>query len=264
MIDLYKLIDKNIKNNIQNNIKNDKIKHYGFLECILRIIDIDINNLNKSDIITNVNIFRRKLGNELIQNNLYKILPNKLRFSKNSIHLKLINNELCDENIYKYISYYLELNIIIINNDTYRCVNPYDSMINSIILVENKITRFTPIYVLYNGDICNICDDILIKNILQNYKLNNKIIFNNKTTVTDEELKQINKFKNYKLQELQDLCEIYNINIYNDSNNKQNKIQNENNIQYKNEILNENKKYKKKQYLFEELKNKLINDIKLI
>lgn len=244
MIDLYKLIDKNIK----SNINNDKSRHYGFLECILRIIDIDINNLNKSDIINNVNIFRRKLGNDLIQKNLYKILPNKLRFSKNSIHLKLINNELCDENIYKYISYYLELNIIIINNDTYRCVNPYDSMINTIILLENKITRFIPIYVLYNGDICNIFDDALIKNILQNYKLNSKIIFNNKTTVTDEELKEINKFKNYKLQELHDLCKIYKINIYNDSNNK----------------LNENKKYKKKQDLFEELKNKLINDIKLI
>jgi hypothetical protein len=264
MIDLYKLIYKNIK----NNINNDKSRHYGFLESILRIIDIDINNLNKSDIINNVNIFRRKLGNELIQNNLYKILPNKLRFSKNSIHLKLINNELCDENIYKYISYYLELNIIIINNNVYRCVNPYDNMINSIILVENEITRFIPIYVLYNGVVCNIFDDILIKKLLENFKLNDKIIFNNKSTITEDELKKINKFKNYKLQELQDLCKIYNINIYSNSNSnsnsKQNKINNENNIQYKTEILNENKKYKKKQELFEELKNKLINDIKLI
>ena len=76
------------------------------MESILRIIDIDINNLKKEEIIKNVDIFRRKVGNDLIQNNLYKSLPNTVKCKKNSIHLKLINNDICDENIYKYISYY--------------------------------------------------------------------------------------------------------------------------------------------------------------
>ena len=70
---------------------------------------------------------------------------------------------------------------------------------------------------------------------------NKKLIFNNKNEVNDEELKQINKLKNNKLNELHKLCEIYNINIMENS-----------------------KKLKKKIDLFEELKNKLINDIKLI
>ena len=42
----------------------------------------------------------------------------------------------CDENIYKYVSYYLELNILIFKDNTYRFVNPYDKDINTIILLK--------------------------------------------------------------------------------------------------------------------------------
>ena len=105
------LLEKTIHNINKNTNKN--FKYYYFLESILRLIDIDLNNLNRNEIINNINIFRIKLGNDLIQENIYKVLPNKLRFSKNNIHMKLINNEQCDENIYKYVSYYLELNILI-------------------------------------------------------------------------------------------------------------------------------------------------------
>ena len=219
-------------------IKNEKKYSYDFLESVLRIIDIDLNNLNKYDIKNNVNIFRRKLGNELIKNNLYKILPNKLKSNKNSIHLILINNDLCDENIYKYVSYYLELNIFIIFKNTYRCVNTYDPEINSIILVEDEITKFTPVYVNYKNEICNIYNNSLIDELLENFTINKKLIFNDKLDVTNDTLKEINKLKNNKLCELKELCNIYNINT--------------------------NDKIYKKIDLFTELKNKIINDIKLI
>ena len=54
-------------NNI--NIKNS----FSFLETILRIIDVDLYNSPKFEIKTNLNIFRRKLANDLIQKNYIKI-----------------------------------------------------------------------------------------------------------------------------------------------------------------------------------------------
>lgn len=233
---LSNLLVKNIKFILGTN----NSKCYNFLESVLRIIDIDTNNLKKEEVNKNVNIFRRKVGNDLIQNNLYKILPNNVKYKKNSIHLKLINNDVCDENIYKYISYYLELNILIIKDNLYRFVNDYDNMINTIILVESSATKFIPIYLLYKGNLCNIFDSNIIENIINNFELNNRIILNNKTCITDDEIKLINKYKNYKLSELQEICKVYDINIYSDT------------------------KYKKKIELFEEFKNKIINDIKLI
>lgn len=231
------LLDKYIRN-IKDNAKN-----YYFLESILRLIDIDLNNLNRNEIINNLNIFRIKLGNDLILENIYKSLPNKLRLNKNSIYLKLINNECCDENIYKYVSYYLELNILIFSDNTYRFVNEYDKDINTIILIEKDKIKFIPIYITDSQNkLYNMYDNIIIDNLLLNFELNKKIIFNNKNEINEEELKKINKLKNSKLNELQELCKIYNINIKDAS----------------------NIKFKKKIDIFEELKNKLINDIKLI
>ena len=248
MDNVYNLLENtlrniNIKNNVKNNIKNNlNFKYYNFLESILRLIDIDLNNLEGADVISNINIFRIKLGNDLIQKNIYKTFPNKLRYNKNSIYLKLINNEMCDENIYKYVSYYLELNILIFTDNKYRFVNPYDKNINTIVLVEKNKIKFIPIYITNDQNkLYNMYDNEIIDNLLVKFEENKKLIFNNKNEVNDEELKQINKLKNNKLNELHKLCEIYNINIMENS-----------------------KKLKKKIDLFEELKNKLINDIKLI
>lgn len=231
------LLDKYIRNT------KDNAKNYYFLESILRLIDIDLNNLNRNEIINNLNIFRIKLGNDLILENIYKSLPNKLRLNKNSIYLKLINNECCDENIYKYVSYYLELNILIFSDNTYRFVNEYDKDINTIILIEKDKIKFIPIYITDSQNkLYNMYDNIVIDNLLLKFESNKKIIFNNKNEINEEELKKINKLKNSKLNELQELCKIYNINIKDAS----------------------NIKFKKKIDIFEELKNKLINDIKLI
>ena len=220
------LLEKNIKNikNInketKQNIKNNNnFRYYYFLESVLRLIDIDLNSLNREEIIKNTNIFRIKLGNDLIQKNIYKTLPNKLRFSKNSIHLKLINNMCCDENIYKYVSYYLELNILIFKDNTYRFVNPYDKDINTIILVEKNKIKFIPIYILDSkNNMYNMYDNIIIDDLILKFDLNKKIIFNDKQEVNDEEIKKINKLKNNKLNELHELCLIYNIDIKENNN----------------------------------------------
>ena len=225
---IYELI-----NNV--NIKNS----YNILEAVLRLIDIDLFNSQKYDIKTNVNIFRRKLANDLIQKKLYKNFPNKLKFERNNIYSKLINNEDCDENIYKYISLYLELNIIIFKNKKYRFVGKYNNNISSIIIVEID-NKFVPIYMVIDSKIYNIFEDYNIQKILNKYKMDNRLIFNNKKELTNNEYKEINKLKNYKLSKLQEMCEIYEIDIYKNVDNK--------------------KLCKKKSELFEELKINLINN----
>ena len=200
---IYELI-----NNV--NIKNS----YNILEAVLRLIDIDLFNNQKYDIKTNVNIFRRKLANDLIQKKLYKNFPNKLKFERNNIYSKLINNEDCDENIYKYISLYLELNIIIFKNKKYRFVGKYNNNISSIIIVEIDNNKFAPIYMVIDSKIYNIFEDHNIQKILNKYKMDNRLIFNNKKELTNNEYKQINKLKNYTLSKLQEMCETYSINIY--------------------------------------------------
>ena len=225
---IYELI-----NNV--NIKNS----YNILEAVLRLIDIDLFNSQKYDIKTNVNIFRRKLANDLIQKKLYKNFPNKLKFERNNIYSKLINNEDCDENIYKYISLYLELNIIIFKNKKYRFVGKYNNNISSIIIVEID-NKFVPIYMVIDSKIFNIFEDYNIQKILNKYKMDNRLIFNNKKELTNNEYKEINKLKNYKLSKLQEMCEIYEIDIYKNVDNK--------------------KLCKKKSELFEELKINLINN----
>jgi hypothetical protein len=227
-------------NNI--NIKNS----FSFLETILRIIDVDLYNSPKFEIKTNLNIFRRKLANDLIQKKLYKNFPNILKFERNNIYSKLINNEECDENIYKYVSLYLEVNIIILKDKKYRFVGSYNNTISSIILVEIDNTKFIPIYLTLDNKIYNIFEDFDIQKILDYFDLDNRLIFNNKKELTNNEYKQINKLKNYTLSKLQEICETYSINIY--------------------KYINDRKLYKKKIELFEELKLNLINknDIKLI
>ena len=218
---------------------NEKTRGFSILEAILKIIDIDLCTYPKYDINNYVNIFRRKLANDLIQKKKYKDLPNILKLEKNDIYSKLINNEECDENTYKYVSFYLELNIIIIKNNKYRHVNEYNKNIHTIILVEINDNKYVPIFSIEDSIVYNMFSDKDLVEILKFFEVNSRLIFNNKVELTNKEMKQINKLKNYKLSQLHEICEIYSINIY--------------------KYISDRKLYKKKLDLFEELKLKLIN-----
>ncbi len=218
---------------------NEKTRGFPILEAILKIIDIDLATYPKYDIKNYVNIFRRKLANDLIQKKKYKDLPNILKLEKNDIYSKLINNEECDENTYKYVSFYLELNIIIIKNNKYRYVNEYNKNIHTVILVEINDNKFVPIFLIEDSIVYNMFSDKDLVEILKFFEVDSRLIFNNKVELTNKEFKQINKLKNYKLSQLHEICEIYSINIY--------------------KYISDRKLYKKKLELFEELKLKLIN-----
>ena len=213
--------------------------YYNIIETILRILDIDLNLLPIEDIKTNTDIFRKKIGNELLSKQLYKNLPYCLKIEKNSINLILINNKNIDENTIKYISYYLNLNIIIIKNNKYRYINKYNNNINSIILIENDKNKYKPIFFVDNNEIYNIFNDTDINHILNYFTMDNRIIFNNNEDLSDKDYKQIEKIKTQPLYKLQKICENYNINIY--------------------KYIDSKKLNKKKSELFQELKIKLIN-----
>lgn len=217
---------------------NSSKKSYNIVEAILRTLDIDLNLYPIEDIKNNVHIFRKKMGNELITKNIYKTLEYNLKIEKNEINSILINNKYIDENTTKYISYYINLNIIIINNNKYRYINKYNNILQTIILIE-KDKKFIPVYLVEDNNIINVfCDNDII-NILKYFTIDNSIIFNNKIELSDKDYKQINKLKNSTLKNLQVHCNNYNINIY--------------------KYIDTKKLYKKKSELFEELKFKLIN-----
>ena len=213
-------------------------KSYNIVEAILRTLDIDLNLYPIEDIKNNFNIFRKKMGNELITKNIYKTLEYNLKIEKNEINSILINNKYIDENTTKYISYYINLNIIIINNNKYKYINKYNNLLQTIILLE-KDKKFIPVYLVENNNITNTFSDNDIINILKYFTIDNSIIFNNKIELSDKDYKQINKLKNSTLKNLQTHCNTYNINIY--------------------KYIDTKKLYKKKSELFEELKFKLIN-----
>jgi hypothetical protein len=231
-------IQKQINQQINQQINKKHEKYYSILEAVLRSIDIDTDNISRNDCIKNINIFRRKLANDLIQKKLYKSLPNSIKFEKNNIHTTLISNYEYDENIYKYISFYIELNIIIIKDNKYRFVNEYNKNIHSIILLENN-NKFRPIYIIDNNNVLYIFDNKIVNEIISELIHDIRIIFNNKTEITEDEIKQVNRLKNLNLNELKDICISYNIDLH----------------YYK----NDKKINRKKSELFEELKIKLLD-----
>lgn len=223
---------------INNKNKNKNLFLYDFLECLLRIIDIEVNILHRSDVNEYINIFRNKLATDLIEY-YYKKLEYKLKIERNEIYTKLIHNKFLDENTKKYISHYINLNIIVINNLKYRYINNYDKNKKSIIMLE-KNNKYHPIYLINDtNEHYNIYDNNLLMKILSNFNLDNRLIFNNNLEISEKEYKTINKLKNNKLNVLQEMCSDYNICIY--------------------KYIDTKKIFKKKLELFEEIKLKITN-----
>ena len=202
-----------ITNFIKYKSTNKKTFFCSFLEAVLKLIDVDINVLHKNSVKEYVDIFRNKLANDLISKELYRKFDYSLKIERNDIYSNLINNNNIDENTKKYISIYINLNIIIINNNKYRYINKYNNNLKSIILLENDYKYF-PIYIIKNNTYYNIFDNQIMSQLVNKYSLDNRLIFNNNININDKEFKQINKLKTLKLSKLQDICVDYNINIY--------------------------------------------------
>jgi len=204
-----------IKKEIDEIIKN-KYK-YNIYECILRIIDPEICLLNFTDINIKSNILKKKLANDLVLNNLHKKFDYDLKKQKDIIYNFLISSNInlpVSNNIIKYISIYLNKNILIIYKNLYRYVNTYNEKIETLILIE-KERKYYP-YIYYKNNICKrFFKNDEINNITKLYNINYEIII-------DENVRfetQFNKIKKYDLTKIYEICKFYKINIYLDEKN---------------------------------------------
>lgn len=210
-----------------NNIKNkiNKIKYfYNIYECILKIIDKDINLYDKNTINEKSHIFKIKLANDLLLKHIYKKFDYKLKKQKNLIYNFLTINHInakINNNIIRYISIYLNLNILIIKNNLYRFVNIYNKELNTIILIENNNNRYNPFIYITNNIYKNIFIDEEIIEILKLYNYNYEIIIDDNEEIDIE----FNRIKKYNLEYLYKVCDYYNINIFYNTNKKKTKKQ---------------------------------------
>jgi len=219
----------------QINKYNSYRKGYIILESILRILDLEVNLYNRDDINTYVNIFRKRLANDLLGKELYKKLNYKLKIKRNDIYNNLLTNTVLDNNTISYIGTYLNVNIIIIKNLRYRYIDKYNNDINSIILLDLD-EGYYPIYMPYEKVTERLFNHTLSQSILNNFVIDNRIVFNKE--INKEDLQNISRLKTHSLKKLQETANIYGIDIY--------------------KFINDRKLLKKKIELVEELQFKLL------
>lgn len=230
------LCNEYIKKDINQIIKN-KYK-YNIYECILRILDNEICLLNFTDINIRSNILKKKLANDLVLNNLHKKFDYDLKKQKDIIYNFLISSNInvpITNNIIKYISIYLNINILIMYNNLYRFVNIYNENIKTIILIEKeKDKKYYPYIYQKNNEMRKLFDDDDINDIKKLYNITNEIIIDDNVPFNT----QFNKIKKYDLNKLIEVCKFYKMNVYLDE---------------------KNIKLKSKKILFEELYDILYN-----
>lgn len=230
------LCNEYIKKDINQIIKN-KYK-YNIYECILRILDNEICLLNFTDINIRSNILKKKLANDLVLNNLHKKFDYDLKKQKDIIYNFLISSNInvpITNNIIKYISIYLNVNILIMYNNLYRFVNIYNENIKTIILIEKeKDKKYYPYIYQKNNEMRKLFDDDDINDIKKLYNITNEIIIDDNVPFNT----QFNKIKKYDLNKLIEVCKFYKMNVYLDE---------------------KNIKLKSKKILFEELYDILYN-----
>ena len=206
-----------IKKEIDINTKN-KYK-YNMYECILRTVDPEISLLNFTDINIRSNVLKKKLANDLVLNNLHKKFDFDLKKQKDIIYNFLISSNInvpITNNIIKYISIYLNINILIINNNLYRFVNTYNENIKTLILIEKeKDKKYYPYTYQKNNENKRFFNNNEISSIIELYDINYEIIIDDNVAFDT----QFNKIKKYDLTKIYDICKFYKMNIYSDDKN---------------------------------------------
>lgn len=195
-----------------NKLNKNKYK-YNIYETILRLIDIDINLCDRNLIKERTHIFKIKLANDLITHKIYKKFNFNLKKQKNFIYNYLTSqptNSKINYNIIKYISIYLNLNILIIKNNLYNFINDYNENINTLIIIDKMNSLFNG----YNYKNKTIFNNKEITELLKFYKKNYEIIIDDNIEFDS----QFNKIKKYDLDTLYNVCNFYNINIYDNYN----------------------------------------------
>ena len=230
-------------NNILNIIEKyatSKYK-YTFVEAILRILDPNIQVLDKNDKFEKIKLFKHRMAYDLKDKNLYKNFDYKLKIRKNYIYNQLtFQKGGVDINIKRYISIYLQLNILIIIENRYYVINKYNEKLGTIILIHNN-NKFIPVF-QYDKKINNYIkfyNHSTISHIFNEYNIDELYRYKDESDISQSEQNILKHLKTCKLGELQEYAQKYDINV--------NKYSDKNSY-----------KFKSKSDLFEEIKNKIV------
>lgn len=190
-------------------IKNNKFKN-NFIKSIILTLESQFRLYDHKVQIEFLYYLKKKLKEDLIEKKLYLDFDSKLKLKKNDIYIDLNSNNLeLNEYTKQYISYYFNINIIIINHSTkkHRCIIDYNPKWYSIILINEK-NNYNPLIV------DNLLVDEDIQFILKKYIIDDLFIFRNETDISIEEKDKIAKLNKLKINELKDIAIEYDIDIY--------------------------------------------------
>ncbi len=202
-------METNYIQQINKLILNTKFKN-NFIKSIMLILEPNFRLFDSKVQLEFLYYLKKRLKENLIELNLYLDFDNKLKLKKNDIYVDLNSQDLnIEEYTKQYISYYFNINIIIINQITkkHRCVIDYNPKWFSIVLINEK-NNYIPLLI-----------DKLLTNeetqtILEEFKIDELFIFRNETDITIEEKQKIAKLNKLKINELKDIAMEYNIDIY--------------------------------------------------
>ena len=222
---------------ILDNIERCRNKQgYIFIEAILQLLDTNIKLFDKNDKFNMIKIFKKRMAADLIDNNLYKDFEYKLKIKKNYIYTVFTENKNnIDQIIKQYISLYLHLNILILNENRYYFIYKYNPKIGTILFILDN-NKYLPVEVnnkvFYNNTDIQLVEETLYVDELYRYK--------DESDISNSEKKLLKHLKNCKLSELNLYAVKYNIDTH---------TYNDNNVY----------KQKTKQELYEDIKNTIIN-----
>ena len=202
-------METNYIQQINKLILNTKFKN-NFIKSIMLILEPNFRLFDSKVQLEFLYYLKKRLKENLMELNLYLDFDNKLKLKKNDIYVDLNSQDLnIEEYTKQYISYYFNINIIIINQITkkHRCVIDYNPKWFSIVLINEK-NNYIPLLI-----------DKLLTNeetqtILEEFKIDELFIFRNETDITIEEKQKIAKLNKLKINELKDIAMEYNIDIY--------------------------------------------------
>ena len=145
------------------------------------------------------------IRNDIYNENILNRLDNKLQQNKNSIYLNIKDNKI-DNNVKKYISLYLDLNIMIIYNNKYYNINTYNiNKCTLILLLEDN--KYIPVSKIFNNIEINYITNIIYEDVIYKYI--------DDTDIENSYIKILKMLKRLNIGELKEYVKNYDIDTCN-------------------------------------------------
>ena len=228
-VNSIELLKKDVSSNFKEinkfiDLFEDKVERYGiiqfcrkknisFLSSLLLLLDEEYITLTTKDQISYVNILKKKIFNEVTQQNLFNEINLKGNGWNKKTLLKLLKDDIINNNYIYYLVCYFNINILIFNLED-ETINPYynDKLFNKYkvnIFISNYEGIYEPIFYInglkqfsYNNHIFEkviTCNKIRMiktgfskKISIKEFKIDNNILNNIKDNINDNNINDIN------------------------------------------------------------------------